>query len=496
MPLARPTVSHTAPVCCSVIVVRRAFCDLGHVDRVRTAKIGFRDDAKGCTDRAHAVHRVPETAMTVAPEAAAPLPSLRRNFGYAFIGRLAYALTQFGILAVLVRLGTPEDVGAFTLASAIVTPVFFLTSMGMREVHTVDDLDRFTRTDYVALRILAGAIAILLTLGLLALFYADDGAAFWGAVIAFSFVKFFAAQMSLNHGMFQREERQDFVALSNIARGGFGLVVFALAFWSTRSLPVALACEAASLALSYLLVDRRMLARIGAVTHLSDLKGVRLAKILRLGWWMLPVGVSLWFLRASASAPPIVLERHADLATVGVFGALAYIHTALAMVSNTLGSVAAPRLRKAYRKGKRGAVLSLTLRLSILAAGLGLLCVAGAWFVGDEVLRLVFGEAYRRGDLLTVILLASTFMIMGGPVVAAINAGHAFRRRVFITGAGFTVAVAASVLLIPAFGLFGAAWSLVAMTATNLCLNLLVFGWVLRRIPARVAADDTPEGGS
>ena len=51
-----------------------------------------------------------------------------------------------------------------TLALALVTPLFFLTSMGMRDVHSVDDLDAFSRADYVAVRMFGSLFAVALPL--------------------------------------------------------------------------------------------------------------------------------------------------------------------------------------------------------------------------------------------------------------------------------------------------------------------------------------------
>jgi hypothetical protein len=178
-------------------------------------------------------------------ETSRPL-SLRRNLLHAAFGKAVFALTQFGILATVTHLGPPEHVGAMTVASALVTPLFFLTSMGMRDVHAVDDLDRFTRADYVALRFLGGSVAVILVCLLAFTYQSSSGWFVQATTIAFAFVKFFGAQSSLNHGVFQRAERMDYVAASVLSRGLGGLGVFALTYWLTMNLPLATALEAAT----------------------------------------------------------------------------------------------------------------------------------------------------------------------------------------------------------------------------------------------------------
>ncbi|MDU8913854.1 lipopolysaccharide biosynthesis protein [Aestuariicoccus sp. MJ-SS9] len=409
--------------------------------------------------------------------------SLKRNISFALLGRIVYALTQFGILAAVAQLGKAEDVGALTLASSIVTPLFFLTSMGMRDVHAVDDLDDFTRVDYVALRLLGSAVAAALTMLVVAIFYRDAQMLVVVTVFGFVLVKAAGAQMSLNHGIFQRAERMDYEAFSNSARGISAFVAFLVAFWATRNLPLSLVAEAVMMAVGYFAIDRRLLDRIGARTRMSELRQVDLRKILRLAWWVMPIGIALWLTRGAISAPPIVLEWHTDLATVGVFGALAYVHSALSMVANTIGGAAAPRLRRHYRNGDRTGYMSLAKRLALTSTGLGVVAVVVAWSIGEPLLGLVFGQEYRQGELFTLIMLGTAISIAGAPFAAAINASQSFRRRLVTAVAVFSVAGVASVVMIPDLGAFGAAWALVALAATQTGLNIVMLGFVIRNMP-------------
>lgn len=403
---------------------------------------------------------------------------------YAAVGRGIHVATQFGLIAVVAQLGTPADVGALTLAAAIVTPLFFLTSMGLRDVHTVDDLTLHSRADYVALRLAGGAVAVVLSMVCVLALYGAEQTLVVAAAAGFALVKFFGAQTSLNHGVLQRAERLDLVALSNLARGGGGFLAFAAVFAATRDLPLALFAEAGVWFLSYFAVDRPLLRRVGGATGWGELVAVRPRTVVRLLWWLLPVGLALWFLRAATSAPPILLARHADLATVGIFGAVAYVYSALAMASGTIGGAAAARLRRLYRSGARRAFVRLVLRLSALAAAAGAAAVAAAALLGDAALGLVFGEAYRRGDLLVIVVLAAAIGLAAAPFVTGLQAGQAFRRRLVTGIAGFGAAWAAAWGLVPAWGAPGAAWALVVMALANAGATLVLFRGVLRDMPA------------
>ena len=51
------------------------------------------------------------------------------NFTWTFLGNTFYALTQWGILAALAKLGSAEMVGSFSLALALASPILMLASM-------------------------------------------------------------------------------------------------------------------------------------------------------------------------------------------------------------------------------------------------------------------------------------------------------------------------------------------------------------------------------
>lgn len=406
-------------------------------------------------------------------------PSLRRNVAYSALGRGYYAVTQFAVIALTARMGQVEDVGALTLASAIVTPLFFLTSMGMRDVHTVDDLDRFNRSDYVALRVMGGFLAIVLSAGVVFSTYELDGGLIHASVLAFALVKFFGAQSSLNHGIFQRDERLDYVAWSIFARGTLGLIAYGVAFWLWHNLPLALFCEAAAWFLTYYIVDLRLLTRLGAHTALAELTRSDPRHLMLLAWWILPIGVALWLTRASASVPTLVLERQAGLAAVGVFGALAYAHTALSMLANTLGSASAARLRRYFREGRHDHFWLLARKLTFVSAGFGGIAVAIAWVFGRPVIELVFGADYAERELLTLIVAASALALIASPLVTVVTAAQAFQARVYIALSMFLAGVVAAFALIPQYGAIGAAMSfgisnLFYLLATLIACRVLV----------------------
>src|SRR5687767_4178506 len=79
---------------------------------------------------------------------AAPAPrSLPVNFAWAITGQAAYAASQWGILIVLAKLGTPAMVGQFALGFAIAAPVFMFANLQLRAVIATDASQDFRIAD-------------------------------------------------------------------------------------------------------------------------------------------------------------------------------------------------------------------------------------------------------------------------------------------------------------------------------------------------------------
>lgn len=397
--------------------------------------------------------------------------SLRRNIVYAMVGRGYYAVTQFLIIAITARLGSVSDVGALTLATALVTPLFFFTSMGAKTVMTVDDFDRFTRADYVGLRFAGGLLALAASMLTVALAYPDGGWLVTASVAGVALVRFFGAQAALNQAIFQRAERLDYVAASIFTRATAGLAAFALVFWWSRDLPMALFCEAGLWFASYWLIDTRLLARLGMEIPLAILRQTTPRRIWALTLWVLPMGLALWLMRAVGSIPPVMLEHYAGLGAVGIFGALAYAHTLMSMVSNAMAGAAAARLRCYARERQMGAFRTLTRKMMLLSGGLGLGALVLAWIIGAPVLGLVFGPDYADRELFTVIVGASGLALVAATLNTAITALHAFGWRVAVAGASFLAGLAVALALVPSHGALGGAVAFLASSAVSLLMS-------------------------
>ncbi|MCV6598534.1 MAG: hypothetical protein OIF40_15795, partial [Mangrovicoccus sp.] len=238
--------------------------------------------------------------------------------------------------------------------------------------------------------------------------------------------------------------------------------------------------------------DQRFLTRLGARRSFARVLQVSPASLWKLFLWMLPLGLAGFFMNATASAPRLVLAQHVDLAQVGIFGAIAYINTALVTVSNAIGSASAARLRGAVRNGRRKAFMSLSVKLVGLSVLIGASMVLAVWLAGPLMLRIFYGETYVNQDLFLLIILGTALRVSAAPLQFSLTAGHAYWRRLGINVVAFGSTLVAAVILVPEQGIYGAG---IAMLV-GVVLRILLLVYFFLRLYQSIDGPQQAETGS
>lgn len=416
-----------------------------------------------------------QPAPAVEPSAA--LLSLRRNFSWTFAGNVVYAASQWGVLVVIARLGTPEMVGQFALALAITAPIIMFANLHLRAVQATDARRAYAFADYLGLRLLttAAALALIVALALLSGYRAETAL----VILFVGLAKSCEALSDVIFGLLQQRERMDRIAKSLMIEGPATLVVMAAVLALTRSIVAAAAAMALVWLLQLLLYDARSAARLLRAWprprwHWPTLR--------RLAWLALPLGVTTLLISLNTNIPRYVMERAWGEADLGVFAALTYLIVAGSAVVAALGQAASPRLAAYYADANARAFRGLLLKLIGIGALLGAAGVTIALLLGEPLLALIYGPAYAaHADVLVLVMLAGGIGYIGSFLGYGITATRQFYQFLAIYAGVTLTALAASVVLIPPLGLTGAALTLLAVN-TALCIApLIVFARLRKR---------------
>jgi O-antigen/teichoic acid export membrane protein len=385
--------------------------------------------------------------------------SLRRNFSWALAGNVGYAACQWGILVVLVKVGSPEMVGRFALALAVTAPVVMLSNLQLRAVQVTDARHEYRFGDYLALRLLTSGAALLVMAGL-SLAYNLETAL---VILAVALAKIVESISDVYHGLLQVNERLDSVAQSLLLKGLLSLVALGCAVALTSSVY----WGAAALALTWLLVLLCYdVPRAAAVCR----EAPEVGHILRPHWdrgtlghllrQNFPLGLTMMLISLNVNVPRYFIDIYLGQSDLGIFSALTAFGMAGSQVVNALGQSMSPRLARSYAQGDRLEVRRLLTLFAAVATFLGAGGVIVALLAGHVLLTFVFTPEYAQyQDIFVLVMAAAGIGYLTSVFGYATTASRRIRLQPTILLAVLGVSCAAAILLIPSQQLMGAALS-------------------------------------
>lgn len=424
-----------------------------------------------------------------APRELAPapseVPSLRSSFSWSLAGNLVYAGSQWAMLVVLAKLGTPEMAGQLSIALAITVPAVMLSNLQLRVVQATDSAGQVPFATYLGLRIATTALALAgIAVATAAGGYRREVVQ---VVLAIAAAKAADCISDVAYGHLLKHERVRRIAQSMILRGVLALCAFAATVALTRNLVAASAAMAAAwfaVALAYDLPACFATER----TLAPGAPGTSLREALRIARISLPLGVAMCLVSLSLNIPRYFIESALGEHALGVFTALASLYTAGTLVIGTIGSASA-RLSRLIEGGDRAGFQALLGRLTAGAAFIGALGVAVAVFAGRTFLTLVFSRAYAQDEAVFFWLMVAS---AAGYVAAVLNIGlnaiRWFSVQAPLFAAVCAATAAAAATLVPRLGLRGGALAMLAGMLVQLAGTAGLLALRLRRLPPAAEA--------
>lgn len=374
-------------------------------------------------------------------------------------------------------------VGRFALGLAVTAPVMIQASLNLRAVLATDVQDEYEFPDYLALRLLTTALAIVVTAAISEIANYRREAQF--TIIGIAVAKGVEAISDIFYGYLQKTERMDKIAISMASKGILSLAAILLGVRLTGSIEGAVLGLILAWTTVLLVYDIPQFAkcairasgfnRTRARLMLLLLRPVNWKALQQLAFRSLPLGFTLMLLSLNVNVPRYFVERYLGERELGFFSAMAYFIVAGTSVTTALGQSASPRLARLYLLAERSEFRSLLWKLVLIGMALGGLGVLIAEFAGAPLLRFVYGAEYGQyADVFVWIMVAAGASYVGSFLGYGVTATRAF--SLFFTRYLFMVIVTtiASALLIPKWGLRGAAWATLVAGVSSCIAPLLI----------------------
>jgi len=413
--------------------------------------------------------------------------SLKANFSWTFVGNVVYSGSQWLMLSALTKIGSPEMVGQFVLGLAVTTPVIMFSNLQLRNIQATDQKREYRFGDYLGLRLTTSTLALTLIIGIVLL--SDYSRTTSLVIVAVGVSKVVETFCDVYYGLMQQYERMDKVAQSFMIRGPLSFVALATAvyvtndvFWGVVGLIVVWTLV---LVLRDIPNGRRILA-----SHVENNEEFEVSPhwqpsiLWQLAWLALPLGLVHLLVSLNTNIPRYFIEGFLGESALGIFAAVAYLKTAGMAVIVALGQSASPRLATYYVEGNRRKFTKLLLRLlgiGVLTGGGG---VAVALIAGRLLLSLIYQPEYAQPDLFAWIMLAAGMTYLVTFLGYGLTAARLFKIQTVLIAISTTITALCCWLLIPQYGLIGAAFSLLIPAVVHVLISLVAVWSAVRRLTA------------
>jgi O-antigen/teichoic acid export membrane protein len=412
------------------------------------------------------------TIQTVTQVIAPPLPRLRHSFAWTLAGNVIYAGSQWAMLIVLAKFGTPVLVGQFALGLAVTAPVFSLLNLQLRDIQATDANSRFAFSEYLGLRL---TLLLLAPVPLTIVVFAGGYTGTNVLIIAIlSIAKTFESISDVFYGLFQQSELLKRISISMMAKGSLSLFALSSAVYCTRSAlwgATALATAWAAILVVYDIPNGR---RIRALARYDSRKTpflprLNARRLLRLAWLALPLGLVMALTSLTVSIPRYFVEHYSGDRGLGIFASLVYLQVPGLTAMRALAHAVLPRLSKYYWLGEYRAFRTLVLQVLALGGLMGLAGVAVAMIAGRRILLVLYGPEYAvHSDVLVLVMFGAALGYLAGLLYYAMIAVRQLLAQIPLLVL-VTLSTTTLCLLMPADALWaGATALLVAWTVQAL----------------------------
>jgi O-antigen/teichoic acid export membrane protein len=394
------------------------------------------------------------------------ITSLRSAAFWMLTGRLIYNLSQFGILAAMIRFCTVAAVGHFVLGLAVTAPIVMFCNLQLRVVLATDVRHEVRFADYLAVRNLMAVVAMALILAV-AICAASSQVAV--IIVAVGVSKLIESISDIHYGRLQRANRTNIVSRSLVIRGvtSFALGMIACAVFESA----VGVCAALSICGLAVLLLHDVPASNGAKDEtLNELQPRLPAESYRqmqsLVWKGLPLAVGSALMSLEANVPRYTVAAQFDPNVLAVVGIMTY---ALAMGQTLVTALcypAIPRLAAHYADGRPLAFMRLLSKLCAHGGAAALLAVAAAALFGRPLLQFVLGEEFAAHSALFVLTVAAGgIQVIQLILLSALRAMRRFKVVSLVQLAGLVVTASLCIGFTRLTGVNGVGWALVASFA-------------------------------
>jgi O-antigen/teichoic acid export membrane protein len=187
-----------------------------------------------------------------------------------------------------------------------------------------------------------------------------------------------------------------------------------------------------------------------------------------------PLGLAMMLLSLNTNIPRYFIEGYLGERELGIFAGMAYVMVAGSALVNAIGQTVSPRLAKYWADDCWEAFRHLLLKLIGFFTLIGVAGIAVVLLVGPELLAFLYGPEYAaRSEVFVWLMVCAAISYIASAFGYGMTAARLIRVQSVQFICATTAGIACCMLLIPRYGLNGAAWAAGASLVVQLVIGMI-----------------------
>lgn len=307
---------------------------------------------------------------------------MKKSISWTTLASFVLALAKFLMIWLIAKELTVYEVGMYTIATAIISPIMLLANMRLRTIY-VKDLEGNAIEVFLKARTLIATLSIILIIIISSLFYRDT----WLIFLIVALMRALDLYADLLYGVLQRKNNLKLASQFLIAKQLLLTIVFAFVLFVNGDLLMALTAQLV-FQLIFTVFEKMKIH----VSKEQSKTTMTLRSLLIIG---LPLGFTQLIVSLNTFLPRYILEIFDGAAILGYFSIISYI----TVISNiVIGSIVQSFLRPlskltGYHNRQRLKNV-LYKKLYGISFILWVLLFFTVYFFGEQALTVVFDRSY------------------------------------------------------------------------------------------------------
>ncbi|WP_044557182.1 MATE family efflux transporter [Halobacteriovorax marinus] len=375
------------------------------------------------------------------------------NFLWSLFGRVLYAISQWCLVVIILKLGSIKILGLFGIVMGISSPIFAFANLNIRSLLATDFKKNNSLEDYYKTRLLTSIFGILLLI-ILTIFYDTS---LMELMFVAAIVKLFDAISDLNQGVFQKVERLDKSAYSLIIATVLSVSISSLSLYYFKSLLLFL-LSLALVKLIVIVVEFFMMSELGINISFKEVLRqpfleCRQKKIILSS---VPLGITACLVSLNSNIPRYLIDKFLGASHLGVYVGIGYFLVGAAVITVAVKQAVISRLAELWHTNTDKFV-SFVLTLCFLSVFVGFVAIVLSITFGDMVLKVIYDDSFvGNSNLVALMFSAATLMAVYSFVNASLTVMRVLKPQAFISMISIFLSFSVGVILIPKFGIIGA----------------------------------------